>query len=425
MSEILKFNNSWPKPPSGANSYLTASEHYEVIGRRSYPVVTMQDGRDWLAVNLDLMWSGLSVPTSAQNLTAAPQVPAAVYYNYDQATYGWDGEQLGLLYNGAAVSQLISNASTLFPGWHVPTLDEWYGLYLAIAGGQYSTLYVGDKLKSETGWQDGNGGNPQAPYIFNAKAAGDATYQLLLFYQNLTFTHRNQVNSGQETHFATSTAGSTSGSFASVSLQYSNDFLYPFGGNPTPPDLSAYKNFYSVRLIRDEAADPLNPLGLPNNTMRFEFDRGYDPTNAGVTWPSGMTWTQISQVPNNVWDMYYPSADWNHLFTEEYGVNLIQTSEVHILGANTRYVCDFSRFFTFSRGLRTITPFRLDHALTLEHMFSDCPMVESGALALYQQASAFANPPYHENAFLDCGSSTTTGAAELAQIPTDWGGTMA
>jgi surface protein len=51
----------------------------------------------------------------------------------------------------------------------------------------------------------------------------------------------------------------------------------------------------------------------------------------------------------------------------------------------------------------------------------DCPNVESGALALYQQASTQVTPPAnHSLAFWHCGKNTVTGAAELAQIPSDW-----
>ena len=54
-------------------------------------------------------------------------------------------------------------------------------------------------------------------------------------------------------------------------------------------------------------------------------------------------------------------------------------------------------------------------------MFANCTKVQSGALALYQQASTQANPPpEHARTFRNCGSDTPTGAAELAQIPYDW-----
>jgi hypothetical protein len=54
-------------------------------------------------------------------------------------------------------------------------------------------------------------------------------------------------------------------------------------------------------------------------------------------------------------------------------------------------------------------------------MFYNCYKVESGAYALYQQASTQTTPPSsHSNTFRNCGRDTTTGAAELAQIPSDW-----
>jgi hypothetical protein len=56
----------------------------------------------------------------------------------------------------------------------------------------------------------------------------------------------------------------------------------------------------------------------------------------------------------------------------------------------------------------------------MDHMFYRCTKVESGALALYQQASAQAIVPSHDRTFYQCGSNTVTGAAELAQIPSDW-----
>jgi len=54
-------------------------------------------------------------------------------------------------------------------------------------------------------------------------------------------------------------------------------------------------------------------------------------------------------------------------------------------------------------------------------MARNCRNVQSGALALYNQASTQANPPTnHTLAFQNCGVDTQTGAAELAQIPSDW-----
>ena len=53
--------------------------------------------------------------------------------------------------------------------------------------------------------------------------------------------------------------------------------------------------------------------------------------------------------------------------------------------------------------------------------FYDCTKVETGALALYQQLSTQGiESSFHVRTFRNCGSETTTGAAELAQIPDDW-----
>lgn len=54
--------------------------------------------------------------------------------------------------------------------------------------------------------------------------------------------------------------------------------------------------------------------------------------------------------------------------------------------------------------------------------FAECRSVSGGALALYRQASSQWNPPTHDNTFINCGINTTTGMAELRQIPSDWGG---
>lgn len=59
-------------------------------------------------------------------------------------------------------------------------------------------------------------------------------------------------------------------------------------------------------------------------------------------------------------------------------------------------------------------------------MFDGCTNVRSGALDMYNQVSTQSPvPSRHAYMFRNCGSNTITGAAELAQIPTSWGGTMA
>jgi hypothetical protein len=58
--------------------------------------------------------------------------------------------------------------------------------------------------------------------------------------------------------------------------------------------------------------------------------------------------------------------------------------------------------------------------------FGGCHNVVSGALNMYNAFISQTTPPTsYTSTFTYCGSDTTTGQAELAQIPTSWGGTMA
>lgn len=59
---------------------------------------------------------------------------------------------------------------------------------------------------------------------------------------------------------------------------------------------------------------------------------------------------------------------------------------------------------------------------SVSNAFYDCRRVQTGALALYQQmdASPLTRPASHSKTFYRCGDRTTTGSAELAQIPSDW-----
>ena len=193
----------WEPAPAGA-----------VIGGKTYPTVTMPDGHEWLAVNLDYAWSGLSVPTSDALLSTSPQ---ALYYDYDETTYGWNGLKRGLLYNQYAVLELESNKATLCPGWHVPTSDEWSALVTAIGGSNQ-----GAKLKSTTDWSNNNGNDD---YGFAGFPSG-------AFARTVRFVSISAV-----LHFWTQT------SQYYYCLTSSNQKIYALSENESC--------HYSVRLIRD------------------------------------------------------------------------------------------------------------------------------------------------------------------------------
>lgn len=91
---------------------------------------------------------------------------------------------------------------------------------------------------------------------------------------------------------------------------------------------------------------------------------------------------------------------------------------------NVKVVGNASQMFTYCK-LKAVPLFDTSETTSMSSMFANNYNVESGALALYQQASSQATPPStYNNCFGYCGRDTVTGAAELAQIPTSWGGTM-
>ena len=100
-----------------------------------------------------------------------------------------------------------------------------------------------------------------------------------------------------------------------------------------------------------------------------------------------------------------------------------------------QYSRDFAQFYDLSKaqpssstkGLLAVPNLTLpaSGSLIFDSMFNSAKYVESGALALYTKAAAIGTPYSTTSAFRNCGVATTTGASELAQIPTSWGGTMA
>lgn len=75
------------------------------------------------------------------------------------------------------------------------------------------------------------------------------------------------------------------------------------------------------------------------------------------------------------------------------------------------YMC----YMTAIRSIPALTP---DVVEFMDYAFYQTPYVQSGALDLYNRVKNL--NPYHDGTFTNCGYGTTTGQAELAQIPSDW-----
>ncbi len=135
------------------------------IGDRDYPVVKIGN-QLWMAENLDWKWDDLDISSAVKS------VPAASYYNRNEATYGVNGLKYGLLYNGYASRYLESNKSTMLPdGWHVPSVDDFATLK-SNSGGDVDS---GANLKSTNGWEEYISPSlipPTDKFKFNGKPAG-------------------------------------------------------------------------------------------------------------------------------------------------------------------------------------------------------------------------------------------------------------
>lgn len=170
---------------------------------------------------------------------------------------------------------------------------------------------------------------------------------------------------------------------------------------------------------------------LPPYTIRLKYRQGFTPTFAKGT---GV----LVDSSENIWDLTYEMSDWSGLLYNDYDL-------LEVISSNTNNVTSMYGMFLFCGYLTTVSQLdtsnvtnmqeMFEHCSNLlyvplldtsnvtnmDYMFYNCERVQSGALALYQQASTQTTPPTsHSRAFYNCGIYTTTGAAELAQIPSDW-----
>lgn len=127
------------------------------IGGRNYHIIKIGN-QLWMTENLDFKYEGITIGGSA----ISDSTPLANYYNNDETTYGINGNKYGLLYNGASVNLMQTNASTIFPtGWNIASVSD------------YTTLfnYVGSyrKLRSTSGWTGTQGTDE---FGFNAVPSG-------------------------------------------------------------------------------------------------------------------------------------------------------------------------------------------------------------------------------------------------------------
>ena len=82
---------------------------------------------------------------------------------------------------------------------------------------------------------------------------------------------------------------------------------------------------------------------------------------------------------------------------------------------------NISSICRYCMSLKQIPDFHLTDSLTdCSSAFAYAWDVESGILDMYNKLSGFGTVISHTQTFIMCGTHTTSGSAELAQIPSDW-----
>ena len=109
-------------------------------------------------------------------------------------------------------------------------------------------------------------------------------------------------------------------------------------------------------------------------------------------------------------------------------VNMLNgcSSLVSLPALNTANVTTMRRMLYGCSSLTSLPTLNTANVTDMALTFNNCTSVQSGALALYQQASTQATPPpSHSGCFSGCGLNAPADApihAEMLQIPASWGG---
>lgn len=178
--------------------------------------------------------------------------------------------------------------------------------------------------------------------------------------------------------------------------------------------------------------------------IRFQLDGQGHPQVGELVPNSAVEWVQVSSSPN-IWDLKINYWYYVYQGTQLYGLpflfcssastnpGTIRGGNVIILGSygldqmlEGKYCQSFDRMFNNCTGIIEIAnPIQCSQLIDAGSMFQGCSNIASGQYDQYTWLSTNAtNITSHSGTFYGCGSDTQTGAAELAQIPVGWGGTL-
>jgi uncharacterized protein (TIGR02145 family) len=312
------------------------------IGGRSYKTVKMPDGKVWLAENLDWKFDGLTFRDGTEgNEMDSSLEPRAAYYNYDESTYGAEGNKYGLLYNWGAADYINDHWLELgLPeGWHVASPEEWQELFDSIGED------TGKKLKSTTGWRlpEENGTDE---YGFGAVPAGKWSYGGAS-YENPAF-----VDLTADGYLWTSYR-EEGGYASSVDFYCNSDDAY------SSIDYPAMAR--SLRLVYT----PPTELNLPLNTIRMQLANG--PITPTRTYGSAKANFTKVEGTEDIYDCQLTNMGRYSSVSFE-GNNEI----LGILGAKLHGNFSINSMFSRCSSIKYILNFDASNCIQAESVFSEC-----------------------------------------------------
>lgn len=412
---------------------IIAGEKIPVSKTLTYRAPTESKSHDFImtAKNISITWDGLQIgfiPLSVSGESWDDDTPRAMYW-LDDVAYA----DRGLYYNKAAVDYMISHADTLFGnGWKIPSFEPYRTLpnklTYEILDKETGSVEALASIDGFTGYQDATNTS-----LASVKGTGRCNCLFGKYYDGAWHVMVDDPDGnntcqydGEIAYFASQPCSSNN-QVAFGFKYYNDENVLKSALTSSTPSMA-----YPVRLIKEFKTN-LNPMLLAPYTIQVRYKIGTQPTiSKGIVTP-----ISVSPV-TAVYSVTYENNDWSSLFANEtnlvevYGANTEGVTNMSSMFENatslesvrlfdTTKVFNMSRMFNECSSLKWIPLFDTSKIMNFDYMMNQCVNLEVGALILYKQVSSQINPPsYHLKAFCNCGSNTTSGSEELAQIPSNW-----